>query len=363
MSTPRILFIPWENSGVGLCRIMIPAMSLANNKLAEVETGARFTGDGENIAVDVEHAVKDINGRKHQILYTTKPLSTQQLAFCNTMQHYGYKWVLDMDDNILDVNSDNPGYGAFNKMGSGDNRFFIEIGMRDCDLLVVSTENLAELYKKYNKKIFINPNSIDFRFWKFDNAWGKTNKTVIGWAGAGGHTYDMSIIEDVAKELKEKYGKKIEFVSFGGEEPKFFDKHVNWVDLKDYPEKLASLGFDIGIAPLRDNLYNRGKSNLRWLEYSALKIPTVASDVHPYRDTNALLCVTHDDWIQALSTLIDDKNIRQALGEKAHEIVQKNFNAETSYNPLAKRLEELVWKKPLKSKSGLTLPSSARHNI
>ena len=53
MSTPRILFIPWENSGVGLCRIMIPAMSLANNKLAEVETGARFTGGGENIKVDV----------------------------------------------------------------------------------------------------------------------------------------------------------------------------------------------------------------------------------------------------------------------------------------------------------------------
>jgi hypothetical protein len=132
-------------------------------------------------------------------------------------------------------------------------------------------ENLKKVYSKYNKNIFVNKNTIDFRFWQHTNAWGINGKTIVGWAGAGGHTFDMSLIEEPVKELKKKWGNKVEFVAFGAEKPEFFDRHVGWAELRKYPEKLASLGFDIGLAPLRDNLYNRGKSNLRWLEYSALK--------------------------------------------------------------------------------------------
>lgn len=346
------MFIPWENSGVGLYRLIIPMLSLAERKLAEVETIDEFSENiMRSVKVDFQIIADRVNKKKQNIVYTTKPLIPQHIALCKVLQSFGYKWVLDMDDNIFEVNIDNPGFRAFDKAGKGEARYWIEVAMRDCDLLVVSTENLKEVYSKYNKNIFVNKNTIDFRFWQYTNAWGKGNKTVIGWAGAGGHKLDMGLIDGPVKELKKKWGKKIEFVAFGGEKPESFDKHVDWVDLRKYPEKLASLGFDIGVAPLRDNLYNRGKSNLRWLEYSALKIPTVASDVEPYRDTNALLCVTHEDWVSALDTLIGDKVIRQAMGNEAYDIVNKKFNASTSVRLLAKRLEELLWeKKPKQAK-------------
>ena len=346
------MFVPWENSGVGLYRLIIPMLSLAERKLADVETLDEFTDDiMKSVKVDFETIVDRLNNRKHNIIYTTKPLIPHHIAMCQALQGYGYKWVLDMDDNIFEVNKDNPGYRAFDKEGKGDARFWIELAMRECDLLTVSTKNLKEVYSRYNKNIFVNKNTVDFRFWKHHNAWGKTEKIIIGWAGAGGHTLDMSMIDDVVKELKDKWKKKVEFVAFGAEKPKIFDRHVDWVDLRKYPEKLASLGFDIGIAPLRDNLYNRGKSNLRWLEYSSLKIPTVASDVEPYKNTNALLCVTHGDWVSALDTLIADKEVRRAMGDESFRIVKKKFNASTSVRALAKRLEELLWeKKPKKDK-------------
>ena len=354
---PSILFIPWENSGVGLYRLIIPMLSLAERKLAEVETVDEFTDDiMKNVKIDFQLIADKLNRYERNIVYTTKPLIPQHIALCQMLQGYGYRWVLDMDDNIFEVNRDNPGYKAFDKEGKGDARFWIEVAMKECDLLVTSTPNLKEVYTRYNKKIFINKNTIDFRFWEHINAWGLKGHTIVGWAGAGGHTLDMSLIEEPVKELKKKWGKKVEFVAFGAEKPKFFDRHVDWVDLRNYPKKLASIGFDIGIAPLRDNLYNRGKSNLRWLEYSALKIPTVASDVEPYRNTNALLCTTHDDWVSALDTLIANKETRQAMGEASYRDVKKKFNTSTSVRALAKRLEELLWeKKPKQPKSGPSL--------
>jgi glycosyltransferase involved in cell wall biosynthesis len=343
---PSILFVPWENSGVGLYRLIIPMISLGESKLAKVETIDEFTDDIlQTVKVDFQALANKLNYRTSNIIYTTKPLIPQHIALCQMLQGYGYKWVLDMDDNIFEVNKDNPGFRAFDKEGQGDARFWIEVAMRSCDLLMVSNENLKDVYRRYNPNIFINPNSIDFRFWDLDNAWGKSDKIVVGWAGAGGHTFDMSLIEDAVAEVKKKWKKKVEFVSFGAEPPKTFDRHVGWVDLRKYPEKLASLGFDIGIAPLRDNLYNRGKSNLRWLEYSSLRIPTIASDVEPFRNTNALLCTTHEDWVSALNTLIDDEDIRRKLGYAAFKMVDKSFNAKTTVPALAKRLEKLLCEK------------------
>ena len=343
---PSILFIPWENSGVGLYRLIIPMLSLGERKLAEVATVDEFTDDiTQRVKVNLDIIGAKLLNREHNIVYTTKPLIPQHIALCQMLQGVGYKWVLDMDDNIFEVNRDNPGFAAFDKEGNGDARFWVEIAMREADLLVVSTKNLKNVYEKYNDNIFVNKNTVDFRFWDFTNAWGKSDKTVIGWAGASGHTLDMGLIEGPVKEIKKKWGDKVEFVAFGAEKPDFFDKHVDWVNLRDYPKKLASLGFDIGIAPLRDNLYNRGKSNLRWLEYSALKIPTVASDVEPFRDTSAELCVTHDDWVDALDELIKDDKKRKAMGDEAYDIIKKKFSATKTARALAKRLEKLLWEK------------------
>lgn len=351
-NTPKeldILFIPWEQSGVGLYRLIIPALSLGDRKLANVTTLGSFSGDVRDMTkIDLGYLSQSIKLKSHNILYTTKPLTALHVALCQTIQEKAKaKWVLDMDDNILEVNKDNPGYQAFAKEGKGDQRFFVEEAMRQCDLLVTSTENLKEVYAKYNDNIYVSPNSIDFRFWKFDNAHGINGKVRIGWAGAGGHRFDLSLIKGAIQELKKEFKDKIQVVTFGGEKPDFSEEHHDWVGLREYPEKLASLGFDIGIAPLRDNLYNRGKSNLRWLEYSALKIPTVASDVLPFRNSTARLASDEQDWYTHLKELIIDKDKRLAEGQESFNNIKRRFNSSKNVRKLSDRLQELLCQKKL----------------
>ena len=121
---------------------------------------------------------------------------------------------------------------------------------------------------------------------------------------------------------------------------------VKFARIDQYPKYLARQGFDIGIAPLADNAFNRGKSNLRWLEYSALKIPTVASNVGHFAETirpglDGILCDTPDDFTRELETLIKDRSLRWNLGQAAYDRVQSDFNVNGVVQQYKATLEEI----------------------
>ncbi|MBU0762801.1 MAG: glycosyltransferase, partial [Candidatus Altiarchaeota archaeon] len=105
-----------------------------------------------------------------------------------------------------------------------------------------------------------------------------------------------------------------------------------WYPIDEYPQRVKDLNIDIALAPLRDSDFNRAKSNLRWLEYSALKIPTVASNVEPFRciedQKTGLLVTEPGEWENAISELIEDQSKRKMIGENAYHEVKKNFNVE-----------------------------------
>jgi glycosyltransferase involved in cell wall biosynthesis len=113
-----------------------------------------------------------------------------------------------------------------------------------------------------------------------------------------------------------------------------------WAKINLYPKFMASFKFDIGIAPLIDNNFNRGKSNLRWLEYSALKIPTIASNLPDFRrvisNGNGYIVETLDQWESALSLLIEDQSKREQVGRNAYEVVKRDFN-------VSKTAKEYLW--------------------
>jgi len=148
-------------------------------------------------------------------------------------------------------------------------------------------------------------------------------------------------------KLLAKYGERIEFYflspagMFSSKEG--IKNEIGYTPLGKYPKKLKSLGFDIGLAPLCDNLFNRGKSANRYLEYSMLSIPTVASDIgsqfsEVIDGNNGLLAKNEEDWIKHLSYLIENEEARTSMGKCALDFVLKNYTAEHG----AKRYDELV---------------------
>ena len=105
----------------------------------------------------------------------------------------------------------------------------------------------------------------------------------------------------------------------------------NWVSIEAYPHRFRTLNIDIGIAPLENNIFNTCKSELKWEEYSALKIPCVCSNIPPYSlnvydNDTGFLCSKEDEWVETLQRLIDDKALRERIGEDAYNYVRNSYD-------------------------------------
>jgi glycosyltransferase involved in cell wall biosynthesis len=261
------------------------------------------------------------------------------------------KFYTEMDDNVFLLNPDSPAYAEY-----GPGAPSVEIvrdQIRKSNGMIVSTEYLKKAYSDHNSNIHVIPNAIDFEIWdslKRKNS--RSKKLRIGWAGGGSHDRDLLIIDKAIDKIMKKFT-NVEFVFLGGYPEIFGSKPKSkirllksWYPINTYPQALKDLNLDIALAPIRDNEFNRCKSNLRWLEYSALGIPTIASDVEPYRciktGTDGIIVKNEaEDWANAMAYLIESKCDRKTIGSNAYERVKKEFNAKMvakKYASLIKRI-------------------------
>lgn len=264
--------------------------------------------------------------------------------------------LLEIDDNVLSVPDYNEAFDAFD-VGSEVRRRVISM-MRSADALIVSTPYLADIYTEFNPHIYVVPNCIDFKMW--DKLKGKPKKGIrIGWAGGSGHEGDFAPVADSLKRVLDAH-KDATLVLVNGPAktglPEFFkgveriEHHATWVPVLKYPKMLKELDLQIMIAPVVDSAFNRGKSNLKWLEGSALGIPTVAMNVGHYAQTinsgvDGYLCDEPDDFELALHVLINDKKKRKAMGLAANARVRRDFNVDTIVHDYVRILEEVAEKK------------------
>jgi glycosyltransferase involved in cell wall biosynthesis len=193
----------------------------------------------------------------------------------------------------------------------------------------------------YNKNIFVLPNYIDPVRW--EGVQKKQNDQVtIGWFGGASHLSDLKIIREVIPDLLAKYPNLV--VKICGMFPDFLQEaknkyptrlqYVEWEqDVMKWEQHFASMGIDVMLAPLIDSQFNRCKSNIKWMESAMLNIPIVASLVDPYmcikHKEDGFLAGKYVEWMKYVSQLIESKDLREQIGNTAHERVMKDFNMET----------------------------------
>lgn len=315
MSKLKIWGLSDEDSAVFLYRVNQPLRGIAQQNLAKVHTLPIF---GQHVNHLTGYEFKEYYEKESQwadVLMTTCPKQREYLSLILGCKEYGkLKLIVDVDDDVLAVHTEpnNPAYKAFMDK---DARYaeYAQVAMREADLLVCSTEYLYNKYASLNPNRVVVNNCTDEKFFNYEN---KPDDVTIGFAGAGGHQGDWKMIESVLKKLKEKYKFKVKMI--GPMQSDVIDEQIKWVDMFKYPKTLVDMGFSIGVAPLKDSLMNRAKSNLKWLEYSTYEIPTVASDVVSYRGIDNILYATEpDEWYSQLEKLILDKELRTNLGRNA----------------------------------------------
>lgn len=292
----------------------------------------------------------DVMCREADIVIWQSLRTTMGMSIYGDMRaKYKKPFLVEIDDYIINVPKINMGSTQYYP-GSGMVQIALQ-QMRQSDGIIVSTPYLGELYREFNPSIYVMENGIDFSLWGSFSPNPHREEVRIGWAGGASHNQDLASVKDVIHYILNKY-ENTKFYCIHGC-PDFFKNHPKIVNVLEfrpidkYPEWLKSFNLDIGIAPLIDNNFNRGKSNLRWLEYSAMGIPTVASNIQHFRETikdgkTGLLANNHGEWIGHLSYLTENEKARKKLGKKAYKYIKKHFNAGKQYRKYLNVLKEKV---------------------
>jgi hypothetical protein len=204
-------------------------------------------------------------------------------------------------------------------------------------------------------------------FPKFNDLFGKVlpkdNVLRIGYMGAASHWADLEIVVGVLEKLYEKYDFHFIIQGMVGEpleaaiyyhnrlldsnlQPEkndyyksslaFYQKlkklditHIPFYPPELHPSVLSRADFDIGIAPLQDTEFNRGKSNIKFYEYASVGTVTLASDVEPYRsEVNYRAKNTFQDWYDKLEKLIVDEKYRKYLLKTQQDWVKEHRSIE-----------------------------------
>ena len=264
--------------------------------------------------------------------------------------------LTEIDDNIMSVPPYNEAFQTYDPRSEIRRRAIQQ--MRASDGLIVSTPYLRDVFSEFNTNIHVVPNAIDFKVW--DRLKRRNRPGVrIGWAGGSGHEGDFEPAADALKRVLEKH-KDARLVLVNGPAkrglPDFLkgveriEHHAVWTPILKYPKLMMDLDIDIGIAPVVDSAFNRGKSNLKWLENAAMAIPTVASNVGHFSETirngvDGILCDEGDDFFLALDVLISDRKRRKAIGAAANARVRKDFNIDEVTKHYVACLKETIEKK------------------
>lgn len=158
------------------------------------------------------------------------------------------------------------------------------------------------------------------------------SEVILGWIGSPSTTHYLKLLEPVLAELVRR-GRRVALNLVGAgayESPHVAVRSIPW-DLATEVDALAT--FDVGLMPLTDDAWARGKGGYKILQYMAMGIPTVASPVginaEMLRHGKTGFLATHvDDWIQALDTLILDRARRLELGDAARADALARYSLE-----------------------------------
>lgn len=363
MSRFRVAFIPNQNAGVNYYRMATWAFEMRKYRNVEAALYGFRYHQLESHPWEYELRLDDeIRGRIEGLcemadVVVWHPLHYDfSLEFFNQMKvRYGKPFFIETDDNYIDVPPWNEAFRAYGP-GAYNRKMAVE-SVCSADGLVLSTPHLLKTYTSdpfpFNASAYVAENSLDFKgdssFVGWDKVAPRRHKGIrIGWIGGRAHFNDLMMVTPVLRVLLEKYRNKVTLVlvnsalklsceAQGIRYP--FEGLPNVVeadrsvDINRYAPFAASFGFDIGIAPLVDCNFNRSKSNLRWLEYSAMKVPCVASDLNHFAETidhgeTGFLCKDNDldEWLRNLEALILNESLRTGMGQMAYKKVKKDFN-------------------------------------
>lgn len=341
---------PW-NSGIWYHRNKTPSEALM--------TRGHYV---RHFSIGVDRPNQEIMNAVDTVIFgRTYPVGFNPIEDMKAFKKAGKRVLYDIDDDFWAVSKTNPSV-----LVSSSLKDQYEGLIRECDAVTTPSKILAKKIQKLvkGKPVFICPNGINYEEYRPRPRISRGDDIFIGYMAASSHFEDMPVLVDAMELICEKYPnvffylygmtaepwesavynvKKIISAQLQPEKEQqlkamadVYDKinktkmiHTPFMPPEIHPMILSSRDFDIGVAPLADTEFNRGKSCIKFYEYAATGTVTLASDIEPYSSEVGYRAKnTAKDWFNKLEKLIVDVDFRNKLQEEQSKWVKENRSIE-----------------------------------
>jgi len=400
MSKINVLVLPSDKTGVGKFRSVDPHI-----KLQELYP------DEFNVDIDYEPRINDLNyWKNYQIVHFHRSIGRNPQASENILKELkklGIITIADIDDYWLPT-KEHPAYHIIIK---NQLHKHIQDSLRLASYVTTTTEIFKKEIEKFNKNVFVIPNCIDPNEEQFKQKTEESEVLRFGWLGGSSHLHDIKLLSGIStlESYKDKYGfvlcgfdtrgsvteidhttgkektrdiKPLETVWYEYEKivtnnykhitkdhKDFLMKFINeeydgddhtyrrvWtLPVTSYAKNYSK--FDISLAPIKDHIFNKMKSQLKVIEAGFYKKALIASDFGPYTidlrhslekgnftDGNALLVDSKRprDWAKFMKKLIENPSWVSDMGERLHDTVKDQYDLNKMTKTRAELYKNLV---------------------
>jgi glycosyltransferase involved in cell wall biosynthesis len=385
MSKIKVLVVPSDRTGVGKFRSVDPHVFLQN-----------LYGDDFHVDIVYEPSYDDMNfWKEYQIVAFHRSIG-QDFDRANDLiqklNQIGVITVCDIDDYWM-PGKEHPIHEIIrvNKINEK-----IMANLKVSKYVTTTTTIFADEIKKLNKNVVIFPNAINPNESQFKEPTLDSDRLRIGWLGGSSHLHDLQLL-DLGRLVPHK--DKLQFVLCGfdtrgtvteinqqtGEQKKrnilphetvwaqyekiftqnlttvsedykkfllgytqeSYPNEINEPYLRVWTKPVTSYAknyskFDVSLAPIKNHLFNRVKSQLKVIEAGFYKKAVIASDIGPYTidlkhcldngnfvDGNAMLVDekrNHSDWSKYIEKLLKNPNMAKDMGERLYETVKDKYD-------------------------------------
>jgi glycosyltransferase involved in cell wall biosynthesis len=240
----------------------------------------------------------------------------------------GIPMIFDFDDAIFHAyRSPSNGYLSYLKFPNKTGEI--------CRLsahVMAGNQYLADYAGKFNDNVTIIPTTIDTEKYQMTEKESEPETLTIGWSGSFSTAQHLDTLRGILQELARQEKFRLRVIGAPRYELAGVDTEVIKWRSETEVEDLSAI--DIGVMPLPDDQWSKGKCGLKALQYMALGIPTICSPVGVNSTIiqdgeNGFLADGKTEWIEKLKRLLHSAELRRKLGAAGRETVEKGYSAKS----------------------------------
>ncbi len=299
------------------------------------------------VFIIIKHVIKRLrdvwNAKKYDIIFIQREAFLLGTTIFERMiiNRSGAKVIYDFDDAIWKHNISDANKSVGWLKNPEKTKTFLEIA----DIVIAGNQYLRDYAVQFNKNVYVIPTTIDTELY-VPKKRPKDDKIIIGWSGSFSTIEHFEHALTSLKIIKEKY-KHVEFKVIGDESYINEDLGIRGLPWRKENEIKEISSFDIGIMPLPDNEWTKGKCALKGLQYMALEIPVVMSEVGVNKEIiqngeNGFLVKNTEERVDTLSLLIESEKLRNKLGKKGRKTVIDKYSVKATKNLYLKLFKHVL---------------------